>query len=356
MYENMTYEALLERCLARVPETLDKREGSIIFDALSPVCAQLAALYTELSNLLDRSFPDTATGTDLERKAAERSITRQKATRAVRAASFSGGEPPLGARFSGGGLNYVLTALPEAGGAYQLTAESAGAVGNRWFGALLPIDFIEGLTGGQLGPVLIPGEDEEEDEALRKRYFDSFERQAFGGNLADYKARVGALPGVGGVKALRAPQGGGTVGVIILGSDWAPPTPQLVQAVQTAVDPTLNQGGGVGLAPIGHRVTVSGVEGRQISVAARLTLEQDITWEDVYQAVRDAIQAYFTTLAQAWADSETTTVRVSQIETRILCVAGVLDVEALTLNGSAANLALEGTEIPVLGEVSHAAV
>lgn len=30
----------------------------MIYDALAPACAELATLYTELSNILDRAFPD----------------------------------------------------------------------------------------------------------------------------------------------------------------------------------------------------------------------------------------------------------------------------------------------------------
>ena len=34
MFENMTYEALVKRALARVPPTMDKREGSMVFLSL----------------------------------------------------------------------------------------------------------------------------------------------------------------------------------------------------------------------------------------------------------------------------------------------------------------------------------
>lgn len=34
-YEEMTYERIMSRCLARVPGTVDKREGSIIYDAIA---------------------------------------------------------------------------------------------------------------------------------------------------------------------------------------------------------------------------------------------------------------------------------------------------------------------------------
>ena len=354
MAEDHSYEAILRRCLEEAPAEVDRREGSLLYDALAPACARLAALYTELDTMLDRAFPDTAAGEDLDRKCAERGIARLEAAPAVRRGYFTGATPPLGARFSGGDLNFAVT-LDEGEGACQLTAETAGAAGNSWFGTLLPIDHIAGLTAASLGEVLVPGEDEEDDESLRGRYFASFEEQAFGGNAADYRARVGELDGVGGVKAARTPAGGGTVGVCILGADWAPPSPELVEQVQQALDPGENPGAGVGLAPIGHTVTVTGARGVTVDVAFTLTLAPNVTWADVEQAVGEAIGAYFTDLARSWAASDCLTVRISQVETRVLDVAGVVDVEGTTLNGQAANLVLERDEVPLPGEVSHGA-
>ena len=36
MYESQTTETILRRMLDKVPDSLDKREGSIIYDALAP--------------------------------------------------------------------------------------------------------------------------------------------------------------------------------------------------------------------------------------------------------------------------------------------------------------------------------
>ena len=114
-----------------------------------------------------------------------------------------------------------------------------------------------------------------------------------------------------------------------------------------------DQGSGIGFAPIGHTVTVSGVTGRTINVKFKLTLENNVSWPDVQAAVTAAIRGYFQSLIRLWADSEAITVRISQIETRVLAVPGVLDVENTTLNAVGANIQLTGTEIPVLGEVSN---
>lgn len=44
MYEEMTYENILQQMLDRVTSDVDKREGSVIFDALAP-----AAYFLQIS-------------------------------------------------------------------------------------------------------------------------------------------------------------------------------------------------------------------------------------------------------------------------------------------------------------------
>lgn len=358
MYESQTFEVIMERCLARVSSGVDKREGSIIYDALAPACAEIAVIYSELSNLLDRAFPDTATGTDLDKKCRERGFLRRQASASVRKGVFTDSSGaaftvPVGTRFSGGEINYVVSGVLERAGEFSLTAETAGEIGNAYYGTLLPIDHVEGLASAVLEDILIPGEDTESDTDLRIRYFDSYDSQAFGGNQADYKARVSALDGVGGVKVFRAASGGGTVGLTIVASDWSVPSEELVASVQNAVDPLEDQGSGIGFAPIGHTVTVTGVTGAAVNVAFTLTLEENISWADIQGAVTAAINSYFLSLVKTWADIPAITVRISQIETRILAVTGVLDIEGTTLNAEVANLQLSSTEIPVLGEVTN---
>ena len=53
MYEDMTYENILQGMLNRVPEDIDKREGSVIYDALAPAAYFLADQYFQLENFVD---------------------------------------------------------------------------------------------------------------------------------------------------------------------------------------------------------------------------------------------------------------------------------------------------------------
>ena len=70
MFENVTFEAILEAMLDRVPNTLDKREGSIIYDALAPAAAELQNAYIALDMVLNEGFADTASWQFLVRRCA----------------------------------------------------------------------------------------------------------------------------------------------------------------------------------------------------------------------------------------------------------------------------------------------
>lgn len=356
-YSEQTFETIMARCLARVGAGLDKREGSVIYDAVAPLAAELAEFYSLQSAEMDRAFPDTAAGTDLTNKAKERGIFRLAATQAVRKGIFTDAEGaameiPAESRFSGGAVNYVAGERL-ADGAYRLTCETAGEIGNAYTGVLFPIDHIDGLGSATLADVLIHGEDEEDDDTLRARYIASFAGMAFAGNVADYKAKVSALPGVGGAKVYRAWNGGGTVKLVVTTSAGGVPSQELVASVQTAIDPEGYQGEGKGLAPIDHCVTVAGVTGCTVAVSAKLTFQDGYTWAGLKSAVEAAIQGYLDEVIAAWADDAASVVRVGHVEARILGVNGVLDAAETKLNGTAANLTLQADQIPILGEVSN---
>ncbi len=56
MYENITYEVILQRMLDRVPNNIDKREGSIIYNALAPAAVELQNMYIEFDAILNEAF------------------------------------------------------------------------------------------------------------------------------------------------------------------------------------------------------------------------------------------------------------------------------------------------------------
>lgn len=349
MYEDVTYEVILQRMLDVVPNTVDKREGSIIYNALAPAAVELQNMYVELDVILDESFADTQSRTYLIKRAAERGIIPDPSTKAIVKGVFNI-DVSIGSRFSLDDLNYVVTEQITSG-EFKLECETAGEDGNR-VGTIIPIDYIAGLTGSEITEILIPGEDEEETEVLRQRYFDSLESQSYGGNVADYKEKTMTQAGVGGVKIYPVWNGGGTVKLVIMDSTFGVPSGTLIDEVQTAADPVVNAGEGQGFAPIGHVVTVEGVTSTIVNISTTITYEDGWSWVDVESYVNAALDSYFEELASTWDDESNLIVRISQIETRLLNLTGILDIADTTINGVASNLSLGANSIPVRGVIS----
>lgn len=405
MFEDMTYETLVKRALARVPPTMDKREGSMVFNGVAPSMAEVAQLYIGLDFVFQATYLLTAPREYLIKRASDRNMAPYPASAAVYRAEFNM-EVPEGTRFSCEDANFVVTGRmgpendTETGLSHRVTCEAVGAATNHYTGQLIPVEYIAGLTHAELVELLIPGDDEEETEKFRQRVLDSFRSQAFGGNQADYREKVLAIPGVSAVKihpvwnrnlrpaslipseevaawyeasvgALEPPVAawltavytaafdklltvGGTVRLVIMASNDAAPTETLLEEVQTKIDPTQNAGEGLGLAPIGHVVKVDGVTPEPVDIALNLTYAAGWSWEAVQSYVEDVIDNYFVELAQAWASSDFLVVRISQVESRILsgCAAMITDIGGTKINGVESNLALHPDSIPVRGEVS----
>lgn len=399
MYENETYEVILERMLNRVSDKLDKRPSSLIWDTHSATAIEFQILYIELEYLIKNSYGDTAAREFLILLAKDRGLSPDSATKAILKGEFTPTNIDVtGKRFNIGDMNYVVLEQITPG-QYKVQCEKEGTVGNQYLGDMIPMEYIDGLQTAQLTEILIPGEDDEDTEVFRQRYFDSFNEQSFGGNRADYLAKVRSIDGVGDAKIERVWNGdirpadmipnatvqtwyeanidtlpdavkswlqtvydaaknkkltvGGTVYVSINDSDdYGEASQTLVNNVQQILDPEENAGEGYGLAPIGHVVNVESAKPVQTFVRTTVTFEEGYNWSNSKTAIQDAVNAYLLELRQEWANSTSIIVRVSQIETRILGVKGVVDIANTTINEKASNLILTQYEIPVLGGVS----
>ena len=402
MYEHITYDGLIKRMMDRAlasDKNLDSREGSLLWYGQAPAAVELQNLYIALDTVLQETFADTASREYLILRAKERGLAPTPATPAVLEMTITPADLslPMGERFSIGELNYYVS-KDKGGGVYEITCEVLGEIGNDYGRTVIPIEYVEGLETCQITARLIPGENEEDTEVFRQQYFDSLNLQAFGGNRADYLQKVNAIPGVGGVKVYRAwnsnlspaelmpPEEagewvdgltgvppniltwlqvvyhagknslltvGGTVKLVIIDSTFSVPSDTLVDTVQTAIDPTQNAGEGVGIAPIGHVVKVFPVAGETINLTFALYYQREWGWDDVKPYVEEAVKGYFTELAKSWADStDPLIIRISQLESRLIDIAGILDVAHTTINGEAANYTLPADSIPVLGTMT----
>lgn len=351
MFESMTYENILNNMLNRIPADIDRREGSIIYDALAPAAAELCQMYISISASLNECFADTASREYLIKRAKERGIYPKEATRAVFKGKFNA-EAPVGSRFTLDSVVFeVLQAVEGEQGAYRLLCLEYGSKRNHVRGRLVPVDYIDGLSSAFITELLIPGEDDEDTEIFRKRYMESFKNLAFAGNLADYTEKITAIAGVGGVKVFRAWEAGGYVRAVVITSEYTRPSEDFISDIQNIIDPE-KSGLGLGLAPIGHRVTIEGVEETAVSVSANIVYAGGWGFEDALSYIEKAVDEYLYELRKEWAMAAGTTVRLSYIESRILELDCVVDISGTRINGIDGNLTLEAEKIPVRGEIS----
>ena len=355
MYSSEKQEIILQRMLARVNSKFDKREGSIIYDATAPASVELQNFYISLMNVLNEVFVDTASRDYLIKHCLERGIEPKQATYAIGKGVFTPTdvEIEIGARFTLYDYNYTVIKKMEDG-VYQLQCETVGSEVNGLTGQLIPIDYIENLKTAELVEVLILGDDEEDTESLRARYFESLTSEDFGGNKIDYKNKVLSIQGVGGVKVYNSAQwnGGGTVKLVIVDSDNGVPTFELVNQVQTIIDPETNQGEGVGIAPIGHFVTVVGAFDTTVNIECKLTFAEGKTWALLKTNIETAVDEYFSKLNETWQDLTQITVIIARLESYILNVGGVVDIQNTKLNGKAENLMLDKDSIVLRGTIN----
>ena len=390
-----TFDIILNRMMERIKER-DRREGALIWDSNASSAIELQEIYIALDDILVEAWGDSASREFLIRRARERNIIPFPATHAVLRGIFKPSPTATdvdltGRRFSmpNTTLTYTVERVAEdEQGGWEVRCEQLGSEGNHFFGSVTP------LWGGnprvqsaELVELLIPAQNEESTESIRQRYFDSFNEKAFGGNIRDYQVNVRAIEGVGAVKVTPIWQGGGTVLLTILDYLYNPASGALIDRVQEVIDPVSRAdehapsssvlGGfsqseknfllrkphmGLGLAPIGHQVTVRTADIMSVDISTQLTFLGGFTWGMVQPQVTSMLEAYMLELRQDWENQDILTpmglfqnpliVMISQINARILTIQGITDIQNTMINGVAANLEIEKYSIPMLGVIS----
>ncbi|WP_317368045.1 baseplate J/gp47 family protein [uncultured Tyzzerella sp.] len=362
MYEQMTFNNILKRAMEKVSNDFDKRQGSIIYDALAPICAELAQAYIELDRVLKEGFADTASRHYLIKRAMERGLKPFPATHSVILANLQGNiNLKGGERFSTDDeVNFYYIGEKEEE-YYKLKCEQIGSEGNISYGDLLPIDNIPNLKTAKIHKIHISGVDEEETETFRKRYFESFRSQAFGGNRADYIEKVRLLNddedvvangGIGGIKVYRVPNGGGTVKVVITNNSYNEPTQDLLDIVQEKIDPIQYTGEGMGIAPIGHFVTIEPVKPITINIETEIDLKPGYQIDDIKGYIEESIENYIQELCKTWEENNSIIIRISHIESNILNILGIEDIRNTKINENMENFILDEYSIPLRGDIN----
>lgn len=362
MYETRTFENILQEMLDTVPAYVDKREGSIIYDALVPAAAKMAQAYIEMGRNNRLSHAQTSSGEELRKRGADFGVDPRLASKAIRKGLFYGIgnvpiDVPLESRYSAGGLNFKVKEKIVVG-EFKLECETAGSSGNVPTGALLPIDYVDGLTSAELTDVLISGEDEESDDAYRNRYFARVRTPPTSGNRSAYRNWALEVAGVGDAYVQPTWNGPNTVKVFLLGTDMLPASAGIVQAVKDYIDPNigLGEGMGEGAAPGGAVTTAVAAPSVAVNVIATVILNGTWTLAQVTADFETALTAHLAEIAKN-AFSVTggdRSVKYARIGTLLLDTPGVSDYNAASLlvNGGTANVTVSPGSVAIKGTVT----
>lgn len=348
--QDKTYQNLMATALAQVPDTVDKREGSVIFDALAPACYVLAQMYLDMNEILQAQFVETSYGDYLDKLTSQFGVYRLEPTKAIKQGTFfdENNAPfdiSIGDRFSTSSNNPLIYKAIEkvSTGVFKLECETEGSEGNSYTGALIPVTYIPNLATATLGATLILARDKETDESLKLRYINLMNQKPFGGNKADYIEKVKEISGVGDVQIYPIWNGGGTVKLSIVDNNYNPLEPQVVQAIQDEIDPTPS-GTGKGIAPIGHTVTVTTPLELSLDITADVNTETGITIEQVQADVEENIQKYLDTIRKEFGTevggSYVKTIYVSQILAAIINTDGITNTVNVKVNDDTADIVL----------------
>lgn len=351
MFEDRTYENILQEMLDMAPEGVDTRQGSIFYDASAPAAFKLAKFYADLSMTFNLVFIDTAEGEYLDKKANERGVYRLPAKACKRQATFTGTTPNVGERFFVDEQFFVLKRNDEIG--LFVEAEEAGEKANSIpVGEnLVPLNNIYGLSGAVLGQILEPGTLVENDEDLHRRLREKIAGPAENGNKQHYKTWCEEVTGVGRARIFPLWNGANTVKGVLIDTQGLPATQSVVEEVQVYVDPG-SQGLGEGVANLGAYFTSVAAQPLIIDIYLKVALRQGATITEVQEQATSTFTTYLRNLALTTPESEAMVIRLSAIGNLIYDLKTVIDYSDLTLNRDTSNIVVGIESCPVLGVVT----
>jgi len=353
LFEDRTYEKILEEALATAPSGVDTRQGSIFYDAVSGVCFQVAKYYADLATAFELVFLTTGVDAYLDMKGSEYGVYRHPATSARYRYEYEGSRPSTGERFFSDGKYYKL--IREDGSLY-LEAESTGESTSEVLpgSPAVPVNNIGGLTASAFGELVEPGADIEDDEDFRQRIREKIAGPAENGNRQHYKTWCEEVAGVGRARIIPLWDGDNTVKGVIIGTDGTPAASGVVERVQDYVDPGCT-GLGNGVANIGSYFTAIAAEALPITVTFNAVLASGATEESATEEATEAIRAHLKELALDTPETEKMVVRISTVGALLYALPSLIDYTGLTFNGEAANIEVDNTRVAVLEEVSASA-
>ncbi|QNL43706.1 baseplate J/gp47 family protein [Oscillibacter hominis] len=289
------YQELLETFAEKagfVPE-----ESCDLSVRLYAVAAQVQSLLIQADWVLDQSFPQTAQGKYLDYHAQLRGITRQEAARAQGTLRFLTDNALATDLMIEAGtecmtednVRFVTTKeATMAAGTLSVdvpaAAVVAGSAGNAVAGSIVWMAAMPvGITRCTNPNPFAGGSDAEDDESLRKRILESYQRLPNGANAAFYQKIAMNHASVAAATVVGRARGIGTVDVYVAAATGIP-SEELLEEIRADLQEKRE---------IAVDVQVLAPRTREVAVTAQVKVQSGYAFESVKTSVEEALVQHF---------------------------------------------------------------
>lgn len=309
--------------------------------------AQVQALEMQADWVLDQSFPQTAQGIYLDRHAAMRGLSRAPASKAVGELRFLVDMAPSTditipadtVCMTAGEVRFRTTkaVVLKAGALFADTTAEAlegGSGGNAVPGAVAILTACPIAVTGVTNPAAFTGgSDAEDDEALRQRILESYQRLPNGANAAWYEQTAMGHSGVAAARAVGRARGIGTVDVYVAGESGQP-----TEALLTELQAELQEKREIAVDVLVKAPTV-----KTVDVSVAVDVKENTDFDTVKTAVEQVIANFFggRLLGQP--------VRLAELGSRIYALKHVTNYR---FSKPTEDLAADDTVLPMLGALA----
>lgn len=342
MFREHTYTVIRKRILDNIESDIDKREGSVTSNLISPLAEEVAKSYLAISEILGVGFIEDTFNDYLEKRTSEFGIYRKagvNATGVITVEGVKGVVIPVGTLVKINDLEFKILDEGEINksGSLELSviATNIGYKYNLEEGTALEfVENIKGVTSIKVKEDFINGADVESDDELRDRFRVFINNPRTSGNIYHYQEWALECEGIGKAKVYPLWNGNGTVKVMVTGNNNRPVGQDLLEQCKAYIETQ---------RPIGATVTVTTPTVLNVDVSIRFNLNPNCTLAEVTQEIKELLKDYI--------ESSEKAIIYTKIFGYIANLSGVDDITEFKLNNAMANIRIEEDKIPVVNNV-----
>lgn len=352
------HDEINERILERLPEDLDRGEGTILWDLSMAVSLELSKAYQYYGLEFIRSiFPMWQEDALLLNSAYLRGLQLRQGVAAKGIVTVTG---TIGTKIKKGSIfttsatdnspvirfsadnEYIIDSKQSVD--VSITCVDVGKIGNTMPNTIVLADPPDANFKSIVNKAATQGGfDEETLDELRRRVieFDQNKDASGIGSDFDYRKWSMEVPGVGNAYVSARDDGTAWIDIYLVDSSGAPATDALCDAVHEYI---LSDSVGQRKAPLGAKVNVKPASSLEVDVATHIEIDVGYNIDDIKNSLKVELTMLFKDCVGK--------IKVSDVNDKIKHLKGILDYYGTTINGSESNVLLEKNQLVTCGKVT----